>query len=360
LLMVEIETTWLHTALDRVKVMRGGFVMRKFTLAWMLLAGAATVWAQADPPSRVARLNWLEGSVSFQGAGRDDWSAAVPNYPLTVGDHLWADENAHAELHIGSTAIRLDSHTAVAFLNLDDRMAQMRLSDGTINISVRHLEGDDSYEVDTPNGAVTLLRPGKYRIDADPERQITTVTVRSGEAEITSGGQAFPVHPRQSAFINGTDTPNTQVSAAQPPDDFDHWWEERDQREERRPPPRYVSPNMAGYEDLEENGSWRDYPGYGPVWTPRVVVAGWAPYHYGHWAFVEPWGWTWIDDAPWGFAPFHYGRWAFIGGSWGWCPGAIVARPVYAPALVAWVGGNHWGVVVRRRRRSGLVPARPS
>ena len=38
---------------------------------------------------------------------------------------------------------------------------------------------------------------------------------------------------------------------------------------------------------------------------------GWAPYHYGHWAWVDPWGWTWVDDAPWGFAPFHYGRWAY-------------------------------------------------
>jgi hypothetical protein len=312
--------------------------------ACLLLICAASLWAQDDPPSRVARLNFLEGSVSLQSAGHDDWTAATPNYPLTTGDRLWADDRSRAELHIGSTALRLDDHTAVAFLNLDDRMTQVRLSDGTLNISIRRLDQDESYEVDTPNGAVTLLRPGAYRIDADPDRQTTTVTVRSGEAEITAGGQAFPVHARQSAFINGTDQPSTEVTAAARPDDFDSWWENRDEREARRPRPRYVSEGMIGSEDLDEYGSWRDDPGYGAVWYPRTVVAGWAPYRYGHWVLVEPWGWTWVDDAPWGFAPFHYGRWAYIGGGWGWVPGAMVVRPVYAPALVAWVGGSHWGV----------------
>src|SRR5271169_2860669 len=134
--------------------------MRKFWLAGLMAAGAATMWAQADPPSRVARLNFLEGSVSFQAAGHEDWAAAVPNYPLTVGDHLWVDERSHAELHVGSTAIRMDSHTAIAFLNLDDRITQVRLSDGSINISIRYLDQSESYEVDTPNGSVTLLRPG--------------------------------------------------------------------------------------------------------------------------------------------------------------------------------------------------------
>jgi hypothetical protein len=97
---------------------------------------------------------------------------------------------------------------------------------------------------------------------------------------------------------------------------------------------------MIGVEDLDENGVWMALPGYGQVWSPNRVPAGWAPYHFGRWAWVEPWGWTWIDDAPWGFAPFHYGRWAFLQSRWVWIPGTIVARPVYAPALVVFVGGG--------------------
>ncbi len=316
--------------------------MNRFWFAGILAAGALHMWAQGDPPSRVARLNFLEGSVSLQSSGHDDWTAAAPNYPLTIGDHLWADEGARAELHIGSTAIRMGSHTALAFLNLDDHMTQVRLSDGSISITIRNLAQDESYEVDTPNCAVSLLRPGAYRIDADPDRQVTSVTTRAGEAEITAGA-AFPVHPQQTAYVTGADQPATEVNAAAPPDDFDQWWMDRDAQLARRPPPRYVSPDMIGYEDLDMYGMWRDVPGYGPVWYPNAVAAGWAPYHYGHWVWVEPWGWTWVDDAPWGFAPFHYGRWAFIGGVWGWVPGPVYAHPVYAPALVAWVGGPGFG-----------------
>ena len=116
---------------------------------------------------------------------------------------------------------------------------------------------------------------------------------------------------------------------------------------------RYVPRAMIGVEDLDDNGTWSIVAAYGTVWVPRVP-AGWAPYRFGHWAWIEPWGWTWIDDAPWGFAPFHYGRWAFVGDRWVWIPGAIVARPVYAPALVVFVGGNGWSVSALR-----AVLARP-
>ena len=103
---------------------------------------------------------------------------------------------------------------------------------------------------------------------------------------------------------------------------------------------------MIGYEDLDDNGDWRQTPDYGVVWVPRTVATGWAPYRYGHWAWVEPWGWTWIDDAAWGFAPFHYGRWVYVGNGWAWVPGHMVARPVYAPALVVFVGGHNWSVAI--------------
>src|SRR5258708_2846899 len=102
--------------------------------------------------------------------------------------------------------------------------------------------------------------------------------------------------------------------------------------------PRWVSPETRGYQDLGAEGAWTQPPSDGPVWSPANMPADWAPYRHGHWAYVEPWGWTWIDDASWGFAPFHYGRWARDHDRWGWYPGAVVERPVYAPALVAFVG----------------------
>jgi len=163
---------------------------------------------------------------------------------------------------------------------------------------------------------------------------------------IANGGANFPVYPRQMAHIIGTDRISQEITPVAPPDGFDSWCRERERREESMTSVRYVPRDMIGYEDLDTYGVWRNVPPYGWVWTPANVAVGWAPYHDGHWAWVEPWGWTWIDDAPWGFAPFHYGRWAFAGGAWVWAPGRLdpAVRPVYAPALVAFVRVGHVSV----------------
>jgi len=325
--------------------------MRKLAFLFALTSAAAMAQG-ADPPSRVARLNYLSGSVSFRPASVEDWTGASLNYPLTTGDHLWTDPGAQTELHIGSTAIRMNSETALAILNLDDRIVQLSLTGGALNVHIRNLGPEESYEVDTPNVALVLLRPGDYHIEVpagpDPDRPVTVVTPRGGEVEVTGGGVAFTVHPGQTARVSGTDSVNQEVGAALPPDGFDRWCEVRERREESSVSAAYVPRDMIGYEDLDEYGRWRLVEPYGWVWSPTNVEAGWAPYHFGRWAWVDPWGWTWIDEAPWGFAPFHYGRWAFVGGGWFWVPGRLVVgvRPVYAPALVAFVGGPRFGVSV--------------
>jgi hypothetical protein len=300
---------------------------------------------QADPPGRVARLGYFQGSLSFRPASLDDWAPASANYPLTTGDHIWADDDGRGEIHIGGSAIvRLGPRTALSFLNLDDQTAQMRISEGSLAVTVTRLDEDEVVEVDTPNAAVSLLRPGFYRVDVREDGDETTVTVRHGEAEVTAGGAAVPVRSRDAAVVAGTDDPRYDVREARGPDEWEEWCLDRDRREERIESRRYVSEGVVGYEDLDQYGRWRDDSEYGAVWVPEQVAADWAPYRYGHWAWVPPWGWTWVDDAPWGFAPFHYGRWARRPWGWFWVPGTIVARPVYAPALVAFVGGDDWFV----------------
>jgi hypothetical protein len=315
--------------------------MRKTELLLLAALATANAFAQGDtpdPPSRIARLNYLSGTVSFRPGTVDEWTAATLNYPIYNGDHLWADRGARAELHIGSTALRMDSETALAILNLDDRTVQLSLTGGALEVRLRALDDSESFEVDTPNAAVTLLRAGEYRLFVDGEGNLTTVTVRGGDAEVTGGGSAFTVHARESARLSGADDSfRGDVNSAAPPDDFEFWCQTRDRREEQSQSVHHVSREMIGYEDLDEHGVWSEVPDYGWVWAPRVQ-AGWAPYREGHWVWVDPWGWTWVDDAPWGFAPFHYGRWANYRGGWVWVPGTVVARPVYAPALVAFVG----------------------
>jgi hypothetical protein len=293
-----------------------------------------------DPPGRVARLGYLVGSVSFQPGGEGDWVQAVANRPLTTGDNLWADKDSRAELQTGSTSIRMDSETSVTFLDLDDHATQLKLSQGSIIVRVRHLDDDDQFEIDTPNLAFQIQRTGEYRIDVSADGNETDATVWHGRGEATGGGNSFVVVAGQRARFTGSDQLNHDIDQIPNSDDFDNFAFQRDGREDHAESSNYISPEMTGAEDLDEYGHWRYVADYGPVWAPSAVAPGWAPYRYGHWVWVAPWGWTWVEDEPWGFAPFHYGRWAFVESSWCWVPGPVVVRPVYAPALVAFVGGG--------------------
>lgn len=295
----------------------------------------------ADPPSRVGRLDFSQGSISFRPAGEDDWVTGVPNRPMVTGDDLWADENSRAEVHVGSTALRLGPKTGITFLALDDHTTQIRLAQGSLILRVRHVDDDDNYEVDTPNLAFSLLQPGTYRLDVSEDGSQTITSVWHGRGRVTGGGLTYTVVAGQTATFTGNEQHldyDLQQLGSQ--DDFDSWAFERDEREDRADSANYVSREMTGYEDLDDNGDWSYVAGYGECWRPRAVVVGWAPYHYGHWAYVGPWGWTWVEDEPWGFAPFHYGRWAFVNSGWFWVPGPVVVRPVWAPAMVAFVGSG--------------------
>jgi len=317
-------------------------LVRLCLLAFSLWTLACVSALYGDPPDRVGRLNLVSGTVSFHQESVDEWAPAALNYPLTIGDHLWTDQDGQAEVHVGSTAIRLASNTEISFLNLNDQTIQIRLSTGSLNLRLRHLGATEEIELDTPNASLSLLRAGTYRVDVQQSGD-TSVTVRAGEVEVTAGSSVFPLRLRQAVAITGLDSPSYQVSGAPALDDWDRWCQARDQKEDKIASAQYVPRDeMSGVEDLDQYGSWSNDPDYGPVWAPTVIVAGWAPYAFGRWAWVDPWGWTWIDEAPWGFAPFHYGRWAFRSSAWVWVPGAHIGHAVYAPALVTFVGGGGW------------------
>ena len=252
-----------------------------------------------------------------------DWVQADPNRPLTAGDNLWADKNSRGEVHIGSTAIRMSSETGISFLTLDDHTVQLQLAQGAIEVHVRDVSSDDAFEIDTPNLAFTIDREGEYRI------RLIQMEVQPS-SPFAKARAKLPVAAIPGICATGNSTHSTaptsfQSDASQAPgyDDFENWCRSRDQRENASQSAKYVSRDTDGYYDLDEYGDWHTDPDYGAVWIPRGVDAGWAPYHTGHWVFVAPWGWTWVDAEPWGFAPFHYGRWAFVGGYWGWVPGRL-------------------------------------
>ena len=309
----------------------------------------ATAASAIDPPGRVARLNYFDGSVTMEPAGATDWAYAELNRPLTTGDQLWVDSGARGELHVGSTALRLSQQTALSIVDIDDKNLQLKVTQGTLSTRVRALPPGQTVEIDTPNVAMQASSPGEFRVDVAPDGNSTTVTLRSGTANLYGDGGVFQMTAGQQITFIGVNLQQQAGGPAPALDAFDQWVVSRDRLEDGSASARYVSREIPGYEDLDANGTWRNDPNYGEVWVPTVAVtAQWAPYHQGHWTWIAPWGWTWIDDAPWGFAPFHYGRWAHLGDAWAWVPGpVVVAQPVYAPALVAFVGGgggSHWGV----------------
>jgi len=290
-----------------------------------------------DPPTRVARLSLTDGTVSLQPAGLDEWTAAEINRPITTGDHLWVDDIGHAEVQIGSGVLRLSEKTSFSFLNLDDHTTQVKLVQGTLSVRLRRIDKGETVEVDTPNTAISLVSAGDYRFQVSETGDNTVVAVNSGLAEGVAGAKTFAVQPNQSITVAGIESP-TWTAASMAPREPDRYFAARDRRQEKSVASSYVAEDMVGAEDLDDNGTWRPVRGYGMGWMPNDVPAGWEPYRDGHWAWIDPWGWTWVDDAPWGFAPFHYGRWMLRDGGWTWLPGGGGIRAAYAPAMVAWAG----------------------
>jgi len=335
-------TTWNgKRGFDWTAIARDAALLLCMTGITCLVAPNARADEDRDPPTRVARISYLDGTVSMQPGGDGEWGSAAKNRPVTIGDKIWVDKDSRAELQAGQAGIHVGSMTALSFLNLDANIIQMRLAEGSINFRVRELREGDLYEVDTPNLAFTVKQAGAFRVDVDETGQSARVTVIRGEGEVAAGGKTYEVHSGERAEFSGTDDNiESNIDRAPSPDGLDRWAQDRDLKEDNSISARYVSRDMVGYDDLDDYGSWRDEPEYGHVWYPREVAVGWAPYSYGYWNWVGPWGWTWVDYSPWGFAPYHYGRWSYIGSRWGWCPGPIYGAPVYGPAFVGFFGGG--------------------
>jgi hypothetical protein len=314
-----------------------------FNLLALLLFAAVPALAQEAPPARVGRVAFVSGQLGFHLAGETAWSAAKPNYPVATGGSFWTDPQSRAELRVGSRAIDLSGDTELDVAKLDQQVMQLAVPQGRIDLRVRTLLEGESIEIDLPQGAVWILQPGIYDIAAGAGDQPERIAVFEGSARFVGGSVDVAINAGDAAVISGTQTLTASIEKAAS-DEFTKWCRSRDFDERRLAAPYHVSPQMTGYEELDEYGSWRDVPQYGQVWVPRRVEAGWAPYREGHWVWLDPWGWSWVDDEPWGFAPFHYGRWAQIDDQWAWVPGEFAPQPVYAPALVAFVGDPGGGV----------------
>ncbi|MEO8154903.1 MAG: DUF6600 domain-containing protein [Rhizobacter sp.] len=324
-----------------------------------LLALPVRAAESGDPPDRVGRLSELNGQVWIYATDSNEWIAATRNRPVTTGDRLSTENDGRAEVRVGSTVVRIAPNTEIEVLQLDDDHVSLELHSGSLTARLRTRDAANQFGLTTEEGRFRTDRTGNYRFDRIDDT--SHATALSGQLVYEGDGTELAVQQGQRVEF-WKERGAAQYSISSPRrDEFGDWVASRDAGEERSVSTRYVSAEMTGVEDLDRYGRWEQSPEYGAIWTPREVAADWAPYRMGHWAWVSPWGWTWVDDAPWGFAPFHYGRWVWFRDSWSWMPGRYVARPVYAPAMVAWVGGPNVSVSVSvgRTPTVGWFPLAP-
>jgi len=321
----------------------GGRRLAAVGILWLMAAGAASAAEQdaigfeLTPP----RVSFIDGAVSFWRPGAEDWTAAVVNIPLAPGDELYSAEDSDLEIQAGARAfVRAGAETQLGLATLEPDYLQVRVTSGQVSLDLRSLEPGQTFELATPNAAFTVEQPGYYRVEVDGETTIFT-NRRGGQATVTpAAGSSFAIAANEQVVVTGTDSPRVETYAAPEIDAWDRWNYARTDSTLDAMSARYVPSGVYGLDDLDHNGDWRVVPTYGAVWVPRAVPAGWAPYTSGRWIYDPYYGWSWVDYASWGWAPYHYGRWVYVSGYWGWCPGPIVVRPYYAPALVAFYSGG--------------------
>src|SRR5579862_3689061 len=242
----------------------------------LVLAAALPAAAQQEPPALVGRISFVSGHLAFHMNGETDWSAAAVNYPVATGGSFWSDPKSRAEIRIGPQTLFLSNDTEVDVTQLDGQVIQLSVPQGRVGLHLRSLDQGSTVEIDTPRGATSLLQPGSYDIDAGTQDQPMRVAVFEGNARFVGGSTDVPVKAGDVAVISGTD-PLSVASDRVAPDAFVTWYRSRDYQAPRTAAPHYVSPEMTGYEELDQYGSWQTAPTYGRVWYPRSVPAGWAP-----------------------------------------------------------------------------------
>ncbi|MFN8892845.1 MAG: DUF6600 domain-containing protein, partial [Betaproteobacteria bacterium] len=290
--------------------------LRRLLLGMLTWAAAGAHAADADPPGRVGRLALIDGPVSLFDAEQRDWRAADAegdrNRPLTEGDRLATGPRGRAEARIGSTVLRLGERSEIELTRLDDQRLVLRVHRGSVALRVAAAELAEEIEIVTGEARLAPARAGLYRVDRrlDGERDRTLVQAWRGQLRV-DGGPAVEAGERLLLWRDGARL--RQEAAGTEPDEFADWVAREDRRDARLDEAWAQGPGaeerlpreMTGAEELAQHGQWDRHPEHGWVWLPARVPAGWAPYRDGRWVWLRPWGWTWVDRAPWGFAPFH-------------------------------------------------------
>ena len=270
---------------------------------------ASSPTATPAPPGRVGRISLVSGKVGFRGPGEKAWSDAEINDPVArrIGAHRPAGPRRAAHR---LRPIDLAGASEVAVADLREQVLEIAVRHGRIGLGIGRIGDGEKIEVDIARGGVWLLQPGQYDIaDGDGDAP-SRVAAFAGRARFFGGGSEVTTNAGTAVLFGSGLARRYRRGVA--PDAFSQWCRGRAVDETRLAAAYFVSPAISGLAALDAAGKWKAAGGYGEVWVPGALPPDWAPYRDGHWRWVAPWGWSWIDEEAWGFAPSHYGRWAFI------------------------------------------------
>ncbi|MCU0238813.1 MAG: FecR domain-containing protein [Pyrinomonadaceae bacterium] len=331
----------------------------------LVLFNASTVFALENDDyvpevtAKVARISFMRGEVQIRRADSQDWEKAVQNLPLVEGDQIATGENSRIEIQFDTKKfLRLDENSFLKIVTLRDEGKAVSLPQGTMSLRLLEFDKDIQYfEIDAPNTTISVQKYGLYRVDSgDSQNSVVRVAVTDdGQARVYSDNSGFTLRNGRSAkiYLDGNNQGEWETSeASRYADEFDSWVLDRDAKTAKRLQQahydKYYDRDMYGAEELNENGEWIYTKKYGYVWRPYKTATNiyrdWSPYRYGHWRYVAPFGWTWINDEPWGWATYHHGRWIYDNGEWCWTPYTYyrMRRSWWLPSSVhiIYVGNN--------------------
>ncbi len=296
-------------------------------LASLILSAPLRADEKSYSYARIVRLSVAQGDVQISRSGSSDWEPGIPNMPIQQGFTIGTN-NGRAEVEFESgAAMWLAENSVVQFteMALSDggRITRLTITQGTASFQVK-LSPSDVFEVNAPSFQVAVSNHSKFRVDAF--RDGASLSVYEGTASVKDGSGTEVVGSGKTFAIRGSAPGDVKLASNPGIDSWDNWVNDRAGNilsGANLTQPYTNAPFSYGLNDLSSYGSWFDCAGYGYGWQPWGASAGWAPFYNGYFDYYNGLGWTWISFEPWGWAPYHFGSWAYTPscGGWMWMPG---------------------------------------
>lgn len=292
----------------------------------------------AESHVRIVRLSYIEGGVTID-RNTGQFEKAIVNLPITEGAKLRTagDGRAEVEFEDGST-MRLAPNTNVQFtkLSLQDSGGKLSTADvqnGTVYVDFAAAK-HDQLTLLFGSSKTTLTQSAHLRVDAG--EQGTSVAVFKGDVQVEGPSGSVQVKKNQTVSFDTGENAKAVLAKNIEPEPLDSWDKKQSEYHQVYASSSYTnySPYAYGTSDLSYYGTFFSAPGYGMMWQPYFIGAGWDPFMDGAWAFSPGFGYGWVSSYPWGWVPYHYGTWVFLPGyGWAWQPGGMW-MPYYSQPML--------------------------